>query len=264
MTLAESMLFEKKGNMEIAFEEHVPDLSQKDLAFMCEALNIQMRDHFAPAWKIESWPVRAVKSVKGLPLGTFWPIAILPEIGAPGAEGFHDFVAGLTYGRVRWSGPEATSTIASHEDLELRLDPRCNRWTSIGGGLRVAVEACDPCQGDSYDVEVTLFGETRKISVSDFLLPSYFKKDGIKPFTRMDTIDENVFKLGLSRNGGGYLITRDKNGKVHNYFGRRVFGLLRKKQPTNFRKHEDALSRHSRRQAGSVGEVVDFSTKEIA
>jgi hypothetical protein len=242
--------------MEIAFEEHVDQLDQKGLAFLTAALNIQMIEHFAPKWGIEPWPVKSYKSVKSLPVGTYWPIAIQKEIGAPGADGFHDYQAGLAYGRVRWTDLRNTGITASHEDLELRLDPRCNRWMPIGKGYMVAIEACDPCEGDSYEIEVNLFGEKRKIAVSDFLLPSYFKHDGKRPFTWLDTIDRNVYFKGLSRNGGGYLLVKDPKGRVTDFWGKRVFGLLKKRRPANWNKHADHSSRFARRMAGLVGEVL--------
>lgn len=246
--------------MEIAFSEDVEDLPQRDLAFMCAALNKQMREHFAPRWLEEPWPVKAYKNVKQLPVGSFWPISILPKIGLAGAAGYHTWEAGLAYGRVRWDGPWVTPVTASHEALELRIDPRCNRWVHIGGGRFVAIEICDPCEADTYEISVTLFGETRKVMVSDFVLPSYFVKDAPGPYTYLDTIDTTVHERGLSRNGGGYLIVREPNGEVIDYWGSRAFGL-RKRPPDDWAKGEDNLSRISKRRAGALGEIVDFTSK---
>jgi hypothetical protein len=242
--------------MEIAFEEKISDLTDKNLAFMIEALNIQMRDHYCKAWNQEHWPCKAYKSIRDLPVGTFWPIAILPSLDISGVAGYHDFAAGFVYGRVRWDGSfNGTALTASHEAIELRGDPYCNKWVDIGGGRKVAFEKCDPCQGDSYEIEVKIFGEIRKVKVSDFVLPSYFKKDGKRPFTFLDTIDENVFSLGLSRNGGGYLITQ-KNGVVSDYWGKkRFFGKVQ--PPLTFTKDQDPLSRHSKR-VGTNADIVSI------
>lgn len=231
--------------MEIAFEEKVSDLSDRNLVFMIEALNIQMREHFAPKWGFEPWPCKAYKTLTGLPLGSFWPIAILPKLDTTGVAGYHDFMAGLVYGRVRWDGTfDGTSVTASHEALELRGDPYCNKWVPISSTKKVAMEVCDPCEGDTYDIEIVIFGERRKVKVSDFVLPSYFQRGAPRPYTYLDTIDKNVFDLGLSRNGGGYLLVQE-NGRVVDYWGKRLFG--RKPAPEDFKKREDSLSRVSRR-----------------
>jgi len=231
--------------MEIAFEEKVSDLSDKNLTFMVEALNIQMRDHFAVKWGFEPWPCKSYKTLVGLPIGTFWPIAILNDINAPDAAGYHDFAAGLVYGRVKWDGTfDGTSVTASHEALELRADPYCNKWISIGPTKQVALEVCDPCEGDTYSIDVKIFNEKRAVKVSDFVLPAYFQKGAARPYTYLDSIDRNVFDLGLSRNGGGYLLVRDK-GQVVDYWGRKLFG--KKKAPEGFSKGKDPLSRFSKR-----------------
>lgn len=212
---------------------------------MVEALNIQMRDHFAPKWGFEPWPCKAYKTLVGLPIGSFWPIAILPDIKAPNAAGYHDFAAGLVYGRVRWDGTvDGTSVTASHEALELRADPYCNKWVPISSTKKVALEVCDPCEGDTYGIDVVVFNERRNVKVSDFVLPSYFQKGAPRPYTYLDTIDKNVFELGLSRNGGGYLLVQEK-GQVIDYWGKRFFG--RKKPLAAFNKSEDSLSRISKR-----------------
>lgn len=250
--------------MEVAFEEHVDGIAPKDLAFMTAALNIQMREHYAPKWLEEPWPVKAYRSVKTLPVGSFWPIAILPSIDIPGAAGYHTFVDGLAYGRVRWDGFDTTTVTASHEALELRGDPRCNRWVSIGGGRAVALELCDPCEADTYDITVSLFGETRVMKVSDFLLPSYFVRGAPRPYTYLDTIDTTAHELGLSRNGGGYLLLRESNGVVIDYWGRKARGLMKRRPPPGWQKQSDPLSRVRRRSVGHVAQLVDHRGKLIS
>lgn len=247
--------------MEIAFVGEAKTLDQRNLAFMCEALNVQMREHYAPKWLEEPWPVKAYSDLKGLPIGSFWPIAIMSDIGAPNAAGYHTWEAGLSYGRVQWDGElNNTSVTASHEALELRGDPRCNRWIDIGSGYQAALELCDPCEGDSYDIEVELFGEKRSVKVSDFVLPSYFVKGAPRPYTYLDTIDSTIHERGLSRNGGGYLLLRDSKGSVIDYWGRTWYGA-RRRAPATWRKWGDPLSRVSKRKVGAQGGVVNFTRK---
>lgn len=244
--------------MEIAFEESVSQISQTDLSFMCAALNVQMREHYAPSWQEEPWPVRAYPDVSRLPIGTFWPISIMSELDIDGALGYHSWKAGLSYGRVRWSDSfDKTCITASHETLELRLDPLANRWVKTGSDKFVAIEACDPVQGDSYEIKVALFNETRVVKVSDFVLPAYFVQGAKRPYSYLDNLDKNAFDMGLSRNGGGYLITRDSRQNVTNYFGKkslvsRVMGSV-KEAPSL-----DQFSRGTKRRSGSLVQVVEF------
>lgn len=203
--------------MEIAVQINTSRLTGSDLAFQARAVNIQIEQHWAPAYLDEPWPVRSYASVLGLVAGTFWPVVILDDVGKPGALGFHDDVAGLVFGRVKApSDPNDGSTL-SHEALELRGDPRCDVWLPMGDGREVARELCDPCEQDQYAIAVTIGGETRSILVSDFVLPAWFVPGAPGPYTYMDTVDQ---PFGLSRNGGGYRLIRDQHGVITSDFGR--------------------------------------------
>lgn len=204
--------------MEIACEENSKLLTAADLAFQVRAVNRQMELDWAPAYMEEPWPCRSYASLQGLAAGSFWPLAILDDLDGPaGAIGFHDWIAGLAYGRVLASGDPLDATTLSHEALELRGDPRCDLWLPMPDGRQIAREMCDPCEGDRYDVEVTIGSETRKIWVSDFVLPSFWVPGAPGPYTFLDTVDE---PFGLSRNGGGYRLIKDKSGNVSSDFGR--------------------------------------------
>lgn len=214
--------------MEIAVQENSRLIEPADLAFLVRAVNIQMREHWAPAYDEEPWPVRSYLDLHGLSAGTFWPMAIMDGIDAPGALGFHDWVAGLAYGRVLASRDPLDATTLSHEALELRGDPRCDIWMPMPDGRQTARELCDACEADRYDVEVVIGAETRRIWVSDFVLPAWFVPGAPGPYTFLDSMDE---PFGLSRNGGGYRLIRDRLGNVTSDFGRRPppFGRMTEK-----------------------------------
>jgi hypothetical protein len=227
--------------MEIAFQEN-SRISQADLAFKIAAVNRQMREDLAPAYLEEPWPCNSYKSLVGLPAGTFWAISVLDDIDAPGAAGFHDYAAGLAYGRVRASADPLDATCESHEAAELWADPRCSIWIPMPDGRFTAREICDACEADRYDIEVTIGAETRRIWVSDFLLPAWFVSGAPRPYTFLDSVDE---PFGLSRNGGGYRLVREQNGNISSDFGRHSpFPVMRNRMA---KKIADPLSRTARR-----------------
>jgi len=178
------------------------------LAFQVAACDIQMARDFAPAWAgTEPSPVRFYAKTDELPTGSDAAVICTMEdtMDEPGVLGYHTDALGVQYMRVGARGWD-TSTTLSHEVLEWKGDPTAAAWVPIPKGLlgnwtHIAAEMCDPCQGDSYLIEVEIFGRKEQVKVSDFLLPSYFDPNGKRPFTFLDTIDE---PFGLSRNGGGY------------------------------------------------------------
>ncbi len=192
-------------------------MSQADLAFKIAAVNVQLREHLCPAYMEEFWPCKSYKTLNGHAAGTFWPIAILDNIGTPNAVGWHDFQAGLAYGRVTANSDPQNATTESHEACELRMDPECSIWLPMPDGRKIAREVCDPCQENSYAIDVTIGSETRSIFVSDFVLPAYFVEGAQRPYSYLDAIDE---PFGLSRSGGGWRLLKDRDGKVTSDFGR--------------------------------------------
>lgn len=226
--------------MEIAAQENSKLLTAADLAFQARAVNLQMEQHWAPAYLEEPWPVRSYATLQGLPAGSFWPLAILDDLGAsPGTLGFHDFIAGLAFGRVLANHDPLDATTLSHEALELRGDPRCELWLPMPDGRFTARELCDACEADRYGIDVTIGDETRKIWVSDFVLPAWFVAGAPGPYTFLDTVDE---PFGLSRHGGAYRLVRDATGYVSSDFGHHAPDHARMAK-----KIADPLSRTARR-----------------
>lgn len=210
--------------MEIACTSDPGVMASEDLAFAIEACNIQMEKDFAPAWALEPWPLVPYASLKGLPAGTFWALAIRSSLDVDGALGYHDFLQGVIYSECVYQGPLTGITI-SHEAVEMRADPNCNIWAPMGDGRFIAQETADPCEEDTYPVHVNLLGKERDVLVSDFVLPSYFEMDGEPPYTFMESIGHGVKitePFGLSQNGGGYRIILEKDGTVIYDFGKKI------------------------------------------
>jgi hypothetical protein len=189
-------------------------MSRADLAFQVRAVSLQL-EKLAEAYGDEPWTVRSYATVpEG---GDFAQMIILDDIDEPGALGFHDkTILGKAYGRCKVTKDPLDASVLSHECLELALDPLCDLWLPLPDGRRIAREACDPAQDDSYVIPVTIGSETRNIWVSDFTLAAYWVDGAPPPYTWLNVIDE---PFGVSRNGGGWRLVRDQHGKVTSEFG---------------------------------------------
>lgn len=97
---------------------------------------------------------------------------LLDTSDQPGALGYHDQDGNeVPYGRVfvvtSQQDGDAVSEVASHEVLELAVDPLINDSCLTGDQSKlVAKEVGDPCQGNGYQIG--------KMTVADFVLPNYF------------------------------------------------------------------------------------------
>src|SRR5262245_58112167 len=132
------------------------------------ALNKQMQRDVDPLWGTRS-TVQAYEKLRHAP-SDYWPVVFRDDIDNPGALGYHSDRNGQPYALC--SVTAGWTTTASHEVIEMALDPFGNRF--IGGahptreGRRVnyLVEASDPSEAFSYRVN--------GVKVSDFYTPRYF------------------------------------------------------------------------------------------
>lgn len=137
-------------------------------------------------------------------------LTIQPDVGVPGALGFHDDVAGVIFARVEYQG-EATSVTLSHEVLEELLDPTCDKYAPLGNGTSQAVEACDRVEGDEYDA-----GD---VKLSNYLLPSAFAPGSAGPWDNL-----GLLTTWDGMTGGGYTIIEDASGNTRNVFAQATHG----------------------------------------
>jgi hypothetical protein len=212
-------------------------VSDADVAFWVKACSDQAIE-CATERGINPIPVAFYSSPDGLPSGDVRIISIVDSLDEPGVLGYHDDEFGVIYGMVLAQG-DRTSVTLSHEILEMLCDPKCNRWITLPDGIRmVAEEVCDPVEADTYPVSVTIFGETRQVSISNYVLPSWFDPRGEFPFDKMRRLGSGMPTM----RPGGYLIVRDDSGNVSNVFASK--GIV----PQTFsRKLSNALSRTLRR-----------------
>ncbi len=142
-----------------------------DLEAVAKAIQIQVSEHFLPAWRVVDATIVASPSLDhAAALDDAWPIVIRdsPQLG--NQFGVHD-VSGEIMALVR--PVPGWSRIVSHECLEMLGDPFGTSLITAPsrvpgqGMVRYLMEVCDPCQQAGYLID--------QIEVCDFCLPDYFR-----------------------------------------------------------------------------------------
>lgn len=210
----------EEDSVQIAFVNSSTKLDERDVAYAAEACNTQVIEA-ARAWGIAPTPVVFYSTARDLPQKSCRIMDFVDSLDVEGAAAYHDFVAGVVYGKVGVSNLIDTMIAASHECLEENLDPYCNDWRSIGGGRYTALEMCDGVQEGRYGQAATLFTRSRQIMVSNYLLPRWFEPAATGKFDR-----EGQTRAPFQLAPGGYMIVRETNGNEVNVFARTTPGDL--------------------------------------
>lgn len=201
--------------MQFAVLNSSKTLDDRDVEFMVAACQAQAVE-FCAAWSLDPPAAALYSDVSQLPVDDVYIVEITDTLDEPGALGYHADVGDRPYIRVLAQGP-ATSITLSHEFLELLGDPTCDRWATRGDGTEVAVEVCDPVQGDSYPVVAEVAGEGRTVEVSDYVLPPYFNRSQTGPTSRTGL---PLAPFGLR--AGGYQVVLGRDGNETEVFARIV------------------------------------------
>jgi len=173
------------------------------LAAHAAAVQEQLLGPFADAW--DSAPARCrVGAPGGTDVGPnerlmgYWQT---PD--QPGAAGYHTVdPKGRPYGKVFLddaatlsSGAEAASVIASHEALEMTLDPTATLFALNIDGTLYAYEASDA-------VEDTTYTASNNVTVSNFLHRAFFDPGAPPPYDHL-----GLLKAPFTTTPGGYQIS---------------------------------------------------------
>ena len=218
-------------------------ISHTDMGAMCGALQIQLNRDFATYWN-DSYEVRGLNEGD---TGGFMPGEVVVHIDdalpqAPGAIAYHDvdgsalpivFVAASLCPSILQSSGSLSAAI-SHELLEAAADPACNRWVDDGNGTLWALEVCDATQGDSYTIE----GNGAAVTVSNFVLPSFFNVYGSSPFTFIGASGEDPIAKPFSTASGGYQLYRNADNNIAQVMGHIPVRLALKKNHWSSRTHK--------------------------
>jgi hypothetical protein len=173
------------------------------------ALQSYVDAHVMPVW---GTPAKLVKS-SGF-LKNAWAIVFLDDADQPGALAYHELTPnGLPLSKVfvktALKNGESVSVSASHELVEMLVDPAINLWASGPEQQTMyAYESADPVEALSFEIN--------GIAMSDFVYPAYFeafRKAGPVRFDHLGKV-RRPFQV-LSR--GYQIVSRD--GQVSQVFG---------------------------------------------
>lgn len=214
---------------------HIAVLQKSKIVSLSEVLRMtaacadQLRNHAAPLWGWVPFGVSFAADDAHLMPGA-WPIQVFDDSDQAGTLGWHDLGPdGKPYGRVFVNeilqnsgsvlhGALSVSVTLSHEVLEAAGNPYLNRWEQGPEGFEYAVELCDACEADSYELD--------GVSVSNFLLPSYWRKNASG--VRLDYMGSLTEPFSVGR--GGYVIRR-KDGVISQSFGAERLDRAAKNHP---------------------------------
>jgi len=200
--------------MEFACLNSSKTLSNTNVEFMVAACQAQAVE-FCQAIGLDPPAAALYGDVSKLPQDDVWIVDIVDSLDEPGALGYHAD-DGHPYIRVLAQGPDTSITL-SHEFLELLGDPTCDRWVKRPDGSRVAVEVCDPVEGDHYPVLAEVAGEGRTVEVSNYVLGAWFDPHGTAPFDRLGKLSA-PFEMTT----GGYMVVLSQDGNEHEVFARSI------------------------------------------
>jgi hypothetical protein len=131
-------------------------------------------------------------------------IAVVDDDGDDEAAGYHNLLGGVVdMGQSRFP-----SRTLDHEALEILRNWRLDEWAPGPGGRRYAMELADPVQRDSYEVEVTILDETRRVVLSNWVTPAWF---GLASGP-VDYLGRLTDPFSLAP--GGYAIAQEADGEI--------------------------------------------------
>jgi hypothetical protein len=180
-----------------------------DLDAVIAAMQEYVTSYVAPVW---GTPANLVKT-SDFQAGA-WAMVFLDNADQPGALAYHDltpdgFPVAKVFVKTTLNDNQLVSVSASHELVEMLVDPAINMWTS-GPDLQTmyAYESADPVEELDFPVN--------GIPMSDFVYPSYFETFRQPNSVQFDQLKQVTQPFQILQ--GGYQIVF-KNGQSSQVFG---------------------------------------------
>jgi hypothetical protein len=164
----------------LALVVDAPHVPRRAVAEIGAALQRQLSRDVAPIWEVHA-TIDAFETIDDVPPG-YWPILVGDYFPGSDSIGIHLDSSGQPFAVVEAS--PSWSLIASHEAIEMVIDPWGNRTVPGGsplaavdpeseqGLVEILVEVCDPSGGADWGYTVNGY------LVSDFVTPNYYDPVG--------------------------------------------------------------------------------------
>jgi hypothetical protein len=166
------------------------------------ALQLQINRDFAPIWGVTA-EITFYANTSLVP-ATSYQLVFLDDTDQAGALGYHDLTStgmplGKVFVRTAVQDGEAWSVVASHELMEMLIDPYIDNTvfaqTTNTGGRLYAYEVCDAVEGFAYNINGVL--------VSDFVTPAWFELYSPYSSTQFSFLKKVTSPFELA--SGGYI-----------------------------------------------------------
>lgn len=193
----------------IAFVNKSTLVTDSDVAKMAAAISFQLVNDVCPKYGFEPCFCFPCND----PPETVIPqLVFFDDADQADALGYHELAPnGLPYAKVFVNTTNEdggiVSLVASHEAIEMLVDPNANAFRSMPSGSSLAFEACDPVQG------APLYSYAG-IQLSNFVLPAYFDIGSAGPWDYL-----GVLKGPQTVAPGGYQILKLPDGSYTEVFG---------------------------------------------
>jgi hypothetical protein len=165
--------------MQVGLVDTTGEINTELMQSVAAALNLQVTRDLPQFWAVQA-SVQYLPNAKKVPAGV-WPVKLVKSL-PPGEGGFHLDKHNQPYAEVIAKPDDDSWSIdASHETLEMLVDPNGNRMQSsiaieiVGkeiedgtGQFNYLVEACDPCEANNYGYQIL------GVLVSDFITPHFY------------------------------------------------------------------------------------------
>lgn len=180
-----------------------------DINKLADVLYRQVKWHFNPVWGIN-----CTVSVEKDYVPDAWAMTFFDVADQPNALGYHDLTPGglplsKIFVKTILDDNASVSVTASHEILEMLLDPAINLVAFGPNGKLYAYEASDACEEETYKID--------DIEVSDFVFPSWFEDFRAVGSTQFDYLGK--IKKPFQILPGGYMSIMDPKGTWTEIFG---------------------------------------------
>ena len=106
------------------------------------------------------------------PVPNDWQVVFLDDADSANALGYHDITKNgqpisKVFVKTTLAAGEKVSVTASHETMEMLIDPGAQLWAQSANGTFYAYEMCDAVEDTEYEIN--------GVAVSNFVHPSFFQ-----------------------------------------------------------------------------------------